>query len=502
MKRFLTVSAAFLLFLVLCGVFYLTREINIFDHRTPASSRELVFEGSEISDFSLLTESIAPFWRLEKVSCGTFPVYPEEASELKETYPHIEFEYDPYIRLYTKGFPLSTREIDLTPCTVDNVDELIQKLPSFCKPEAVILGADTISEADFTKLSETFPEINIKACVIYDIYGVYTRDDAKELVLSGAPVDKGLGERLKVLKSLSAVELYGTNVTNEDLHALYEVHPQIEFKANAILGGKLFDTASLFIDLNWVEIDDFENFKKNLKLFTRLERIEMCGCKLSNEQMEELCQLFPDTRFVWRVYMGQWSVRTDAVAFSVLIRNYEHKRLTSEDIEVLKYCTDLQALDIGHQAITDISVIGEYLTNLRVLILADNRITDLSPLTNLPHLHYLEFFVNQVTDLTPLASCRQLVDLNISYNYRISDITPLLDLPLLERLWLEKTGVSRADVALLKETYPNARIINVGEGSVDQGWRTHRRYYAMLNMYYNDYISEEFSKYDDGIANN
>ena len=31
------------------------------------------------------------------------------------------------------------------------------------------------------------------------------------------------------------------------------------------------------------------------------------------------------------------------------------KELGNDDIEVLKYCTDLQALDLGHQAVTDIS---------------------------------------------------------------------------------------------------------------------------------------------------
>ena len=74
----------------------------------------------------------------------------------------------------------------------------------------------------------------------------------------------------------------------------------------------------------------------------------------------------------------------------MLIYDYDYVRLTSADIEVLKYCTDLQALDLGHQAITDISVIGDYLTQLRILILVDNKVNDLTPLSKLKHLHYLE----------------------------------------------------------------------------------------------------------------
>ena len=146
---------------------------------------------------------------------------------------------------------------------------------------------------------------------------------------------------------------------------------------------------------------------------------------------------------------------------------------------------------------TDLSVIGEYLTELRVLILADNKITDLSPLANLKHLHYLEFFVNRVTDLSPLAECRELVDLNISYNYGIYDITPLLDLPLLERLWLESCPISDAKVDILREKYPNSKIVKYGKGSVDQGWRTHERYYNMIDMFHRDFLSWSFIKYDN-----
>ena len=62
------------------------------------------------------------------------------------------------------------------------------------------------------------------------------------------------------------------------------------------------------------------------------------------------------------------------------------------------------------------SIIGEYLTELRVLILADNCIWDISPLSNLKHLHYLELFLNRIYDLSPLRDLHELVDVNISYN--------------------------------------------------------------------------------------
>ena len=48
------------------------------------------------------------------------------------------------------------------------------------------------------------------------------------------------------------------------------------------------------------------------------------------------------------------------------------------------------------------------------------------------------------------------------------------------------------DYELLKETYPDAYIVYYGEGSVDQGWREHERYFAMIDMFHNNYVNDLF----------
>lgn len=263
--------------------------------------------------------------------------------------------------------------------------------------------------------------------------------------------------------------------------------------------GKTFSTDQTEIDLSGKKMKeaDLAELKDLAAQFPNLQKIVLCDCGLSNETLAA----FQDEigiRVVWRVKLGtQWSLRTDAVAFSVLIMNYKHIRMTSEDLEVLKYCPDLRALDLGHQALTDLSKIAEYLPELRLLIIADNQVSDLSPLANLKHLHYLEIFVNRVTDLSPLADLKELVDVNISYN-PISDISPLLNSPMMQRVWLESTRVSADGVDQLRETYPEAKIVNIGEGSVDQGWRWgNARYEQMMKMWYGNFYGDEFQKFDD-----
>ena len=53
---------------------------------------------------------------------------------------------------------------------------------------------------------------------------------------------------------------------------------------------------------------------------------------------------------------------------------------------------------------------------MKVLILAANNITDITPLAKLENLEYLELFLNHISDLTPLEGLTHLRDLNLCYN--------------------------------------------------------------------------------------
>jgi internalin A len=62
-------------------------------------------------------------------------------------------------------------------------------------------------------------------------------------------------------------------------------------------------------------------------------------------------------------------------------------------------------------------------------------ISDLSPLTSLPHLMGLDLYANQVTDLSPLAKLPHLTQLRLDRN-QIRDLTPLSTLSKLTSLEL------------------------------------------------------------------
>ena len=124
-----------------------------------------------------------------------------------------------------------------------------------------------------------------------------------------------------------------------------------------------------------------------------------------------------------------------------------------------------------------------------MLIVACNRVTDLTPIASLEHLEYLEIFSNRVTDLTPLTGLTHLVDLNIAYN-AITDYEPLKQMTWLRRLWLFKgstyaKGYSLTDevVASLRGALPDTHIDASSQPTLG-GWREDAHYDAVHESFY------------------
>ena len=245
-------------------------------------------------------------------------------------------------------------------------------------------------------------------------------------------------------------------------------------------------------DLAGLGIDLYETFE----MLPGLTRVDLCKTGFTNAEYAALQDAFPDVRMIWEIVWHHWTFRTDVVAFSTMKTCAQTFFLYDEDAQYLRYCTDLVALDLGHNRVHDWSFL-QYMPNLKILIAVDNQVKDLSWIKYTPKLEYLEFFVGYVTDLSFLQYTPNLKDLNISYN-RVSDATYLYDLPNLERLWMEHTRIPYSDYVKLKETYPNAKIVRNGEGSIDQGWRTHERYYAMRSMFKNNNVHELFMDKEPG----
>lgn len=239
-----------------------------------------------------------------------------------------------------------------------------------------------------------------------------------------------------------------------------------------------------YIDLGRLKVENYDAFEAFLDQLPNLKQVDMYTTHVFKGQAARLSSRYPHIEFGWTLYFGDHTIRTDQTAFSTLHDGLGRGH-TSAELEVLRYCKKLRALDLGHNELTDLSFLAE-LDELRLLILADNQITDISPLAELDNLEYIELFMNRVTDLTPLSNLMHLMDLNVAQN-RLQSLEPLYSMTWLKRLWLCE-GASKVvlltneAVQSLKAALPETYIDTISLGT-EGGWRKHAHYTTLREIF-------------------
>ena len=253
------------------------------------------------------------------------------------------------------------------------------------------------------------------------------------------------------------------------------------------------DTSAEHIDFGNTVIEDLELLESFLDQFPSLKKCDLFGNYMTHAWAEALSARYPGVEFGWTFRImctnkDPHIIRTDMTAFSTLHNNRTAEH-TDEELSVLRFCTELRALDIGHNAATKVDFLYE-MPELRVLIIALNQVKDLTPVASLKHLEYLEMFRNRVRDLKPLSGLSALKDLNIGYN-RVTDVTPLYPLTGLERLWLNRAGFYERGVPsdlpqeklLESQKALSDTLIDSASSPTAGGWRKHPRYAVIERMF-------------------
>lgn len=241
--------------------------------------------------------------------------------------------------------------------------------------------------------------------------------------------------------------------------------------------GKTYTGEEEYIDLGTTLVRDFDAFTAFLDQMPNLKQVDMWTNEMLPYQCDMLAARYPEMRWGWTMVIQardhKHLVRTDYTAWSTL-HNKKSTPHVSSDFAVLKYCWNLMALDIGHNAVTTLDFLYD-LPNLRILIAAINKVEDITPVGSLKHLEYAELFNNQITDISPLLELPHLMDLNISVN-NISNLSLLKNIPTLERLWINgahKRGFNPPPdeiVSPLKAALPHTEI-NTTTGGAEGRWR-------------------------------
>jgi len=363
---------------------------------------------------------------------------------------------------------------DMTALTLDiATDDLADLLAYFPALESVIISTPPDSTTAAT-LTEKYPTVQFGWDVM--IAGETVAADTTTLDLTGKTLNLvAFKTELERLPNLTQVTFGDESFALADQVALAQAFPGVQFIWNVQLLDDLnlrSDVAEL--DLRDYQVPDAAAFSDTLVLFPKLVRLDMCGTGPSDEEMAAMRERYPATKFIWYTHIYHWTIRTDIKGFSTGQRRefpdgagwydgskFSYSRFRSEGFENLKYCTDLVALDVGHcTLIGDVNFLA-YLPQLRILDISLCDLTDISVVANLPELEFLELNYNYLTDISPIATLKKLKYLNLNNN-NITSYDALLDLPVLERLWISCSGLSDQQLedmsAALMAKLPNLTI--------------------------------------------
>lgn len=404
-------------------------------------------------------------------ACGTAPA-PGEAGETETTLPAVT-EPETW-----NGYALDTVQLTVENGTTDMLQKAVQNLHQL----SVLELTGTLPEAaQLRALMERYPEVTFLWTVTAD--GEQISNQETSLIVRSLD---GLGETMDYLPALTNITLEEA-VPAAELAELVKAYPQIAFDGTVTAFGREFSLDAEEIDLSKIPMEDPEGVETILPCFRNLKKVDMCECGLDNETMDALNRRYEDIQIVWSVKVCWRMLRTDITWFFPFKLDVEP---TGNDLYNLRYCTEIECVDIGHAEVKDIAW-AEFMPKLKYLIFGDTAISDISPLENHKELVYLEMFKTPVTDYTPLLTCTALEDLNLSYTY--GDPEPISKMTWLKNVWWHRPtppwGGPESEIRLnLAQYLPHAYVdVRYTNGSTDGGWRDLPNYFAQrdfLGMFY------------------
>ena len=375
-----------------------------------------------------------------------------------------------------------TEKLEVDELSAAELRELIVLLPEL---KEVDLRASSFSEEETDALRQDFAGLKF----VYDVrfWGLSLPGDARSLTLSeGAQGEtEELCRALDRLPQLESADLRGAPLSLEQLAAVLPHCPE-----KTLYEVPLYDLVLPCdceeIDLGRRALSDTAELEAAVALLPQLKKVDMCGCGLSNEEMDALNGRHEGVNFVWEIRFSLYTIRTDATAFcasNLPNHGWSATRASNEQIALLRYCKDMVALDLGHMGFSDLSFL-ENMPHLKYLILVEESLHDITPIGTLQELEYLEIFINRIDDVTPLLACKNLRHLNMCYT-RGYDPEPLKQMTWLERLWLGgseiKPQVLREIAAALPDTQCSIR--EEAGGSTGGGWRNVPVYFEMRDLF-------------------
>lgn len=313
-----------------------------------------------------------------------------------------------------------------------------------------------------------------------------------EYVVTGESAEEilALGE----LKSLEFIDATQSR-EYEAIAQLRQMLPDCEMLWVYELSGTVYPC-----DTTELTVETLEGLEDALRYLPEISFVDMLACEVTTDDIDRYMEINPDADYLWWVKFGRWVVRSDIQIFSSMRTTDNHYYTNEELYPLLHYCTKMRALDLGHNALTDLTDIGN-MKDLQVLIIADNEgLTDLSPLKNLDKLYYLEMFLCvNITDFSGLEGMVSMEDLNCRYCRYLNDPSFLANMPNLRMLYCANTGIGLGEVYPYRIEGCAYECASEDPASVYHGWRDTKRNIAIRHLFHHFEDVKEFVSWDNII---
>lgn len=455
----------------------ITWSVPLQEKRLPSDSRKLSLEDLRKEDLKAL-DWFSDLAELEVTAPSDYSAL----AEFARTHPDCRVCYP--VTIGGKNWDRDCRTISVEDPQTEELTRTLEYLPEVTE---VHMTGKLPEAADLTALCRAFPNIVFHWSV--SLGDMTLEADTETLIYTGTPCpDADISQIIRLLPKLAQADLTRCGFPDETMIALCREFPQVGFRWEVPIGDKRFPWDTAELDISGIPFDSAQQVEALLPCFPYLERVIMCCCGLDNETMDALNRKYENIRFVWSIEIRFHHIRTDATYF------YPYKLdkalyINNEEASLLRYCTDMVCIDIGHNGeVTDCQW-AAYMPKLRYLIIGETGISDLSPLANCKELVYLEMFTIPVTDYSPLVGCTGLEDLNLGKTY--CDPTPIAQMTWLKNLWWcgapTRNLPSSPAQDILPEALPNTTIKLWLEHPTASGWRKLDNYFAMrdyMGMFY------------------
>lgn len=281
---------------------------------------------------------------------------------------------------------------------------------------------------------------------------------------------------------------------------LYHALPDCDVFWNYEFEGKLYSSRD-----EKLKVRSADGLTDAVRYLPNLNYIDLIDSDASLSDLDACYEINPDAFYYWEFYFDGYVIRTDIKCYSTFHGAGEYRYKDEEMYPIFKYCKYLRALDVGHNDLKDMTYIGK-LTDLEILILADNLVEDASPLANLKNLWYLEIFMcYYIENYDFLYELPKLTDINACYCEKLENLDFLGSMPDFKFGFFKFTGATQSMAIEWMEKIPDCDIV-ISDGdreSVSGNWRgternTRLRYCFGGWRHITDYRSYDDADFDFG----